>query len=110
MEIRKLIKLAESVYKRCGDDTKAELKEKTKFLSQIFKDVSEHLSKTVYTMSIEEFKTKEPEKIFRNFVNIEVPILEFKKKLEEREIQLKLDSEKKRSLGKKPEMEKEITT
>lgn len=111
-ELRKLVKRAEGLWRRCSDTVRADLKEKATFLNKIYKDVSEHLSKVVHTMSIDEFKTKAPCKLFRNFVNIEAPILEFKQKLELKETQLKesKEAEKEIQVSKKPILGKEITT
>ena len=84
----RLIKDAQDTQaKKCRDEVRLDLKEKTGFINQIFKDVNDHLNKTVYNLSLKQLKETELDLVFRGFVNIAGPVQDYKKKLEEKDNQ-----------------------
>lgn len=70
-ELKDLMSEATALAEKCKDNVKANLLEKINNVSKVFKDVSEHLSKNIYTLSIEEFKQNPPPALFRDFIKID---------------------------------------
>jgi hypothetical protein len=86
-DLCKLINDAQSVLtrKKCKEDMKAELKEKTGYVNQIFKDANEYLSKHVYTLDIKQLDEAKLDEVFRGFVKITSQIQEYRRKLEDKD-------------------------
>lgn len=108
-QLKDLMNEARILADKCKDNVKADLLEKINNVSHIFKDVSEHLSKNVYTLSTEEFKSNPPSTLFRDFIKIEGQIEEFKLKLEEKERMLEEEKNRKPSIEEKPVLHDKIT-
>jgi hypothetical protein len=82
-QLCKLIAEAQQIIGGKGkEDIRSSLKEKLAMVNQIFKDVSTHLNKHVYSQSLKSLIENKPANIFRNFVDISVPIAEHIKGLE----------------------------
>lgn len=85
-DLCKLIGEAQNIIGHKGkNEIKAELKEKTGMVNQIFTDVTDHLKKHIYSLDLKTMREKHPDEVFRGFVNIKAPIEEHRKKVEAKE-------------------------